>query len=477
MTSIIAPSSASLATNGLPRPVRPNYGKIHAQRLPLATHSLPPLIPHNPLSLLQIVFTYVRQYLAPPSSHPKQLIQGYFSSVTRSVHIADEASIRRLWESGFFGKGSLSRSESTWLDRERRRQGLLAKETSEEYTRQRREERKRFKKERARKEREAIEEKLKQEKLGSGTDGDRTAPTQTPGHEQLKGPVTNGSASPLEARISQQEEKNSMTKRGSDPQHEAIFRPLEHNTNGSAHATEQIPSPPPPVIENQEHLQLTLEEAFFLVYGLGILQIQPDSTYIPDPTTNGTLSLTVALTTSHLLTLFRTHSYFPPTSPLSLPPDDTFLTSYVIYHHFRSLGWVVRPGIKFGVDWLLYLRGPVFSHAEFAIIVIPAYTHRYWRATEERQRQTRKKESESWWWLHCTQRVQSQVKKSLVLAYVDIPPPEAIASPQISKLEREAAMAKGVQIEEGAVDIGRILKQYKVREMIVKRWIPNRSRD
>lgn len=47
----------------------------------------------------------------------------------------------------------------------------------------------------------------------------------------------------------------------------------------------------------------------------------------------------------------------------SLRPDDPFLVSYVAYHHFRSLGWVVKPGIKFSCDWLLYRRGPVFSHS------------------------------------------------------------------------------------------------------------------
>ena len=46
-----------------------------------------------------------------------------------------------------------------------------------------------------------------------------------------------------------------------------------------------------------------------------------------------------------------------------LLPDDPFLVSYAVYHYFRSLGWVVKPGIKFCCDWLLYRKGPVFSHA------------------------------------------------------------------------------------------------------------------
>jgi tRNA-splicing endonuclease subunit Sen2 len=44
--------------------------------------------------------------------------------------------------------------------------------------------------------------------------------------------------------------------------------------------------------------------------------------------------------------------------------DNPFLVNYVAYHHYRALGWVVKGGIKFCVDLLLYKRGPVFSHAE-----------------------------------------------------------------------------------------------------------------
>ena len=46
-----------------------------------------------------------------------------------------------------------------------------------------------------------------------------------------------------------------------------------------------------------------------------------------------------------------------------LLPDDPFLVSYAVYHHYRSLGYVVKTGIKFASDWLLYRKGPVFSHA------------------------------------------------------------------------------------------------------------------
>ena len=48
----------------------------------------------------------------------------------------------------------------------------------------------------------------------------------------------------------------------------------------------------------------------------------------------------------------------------TLSPDNPFLINYAVYHHYRSLGWVVRGGIKFCADFLLYKKGPVFTHAE-----------------------------------------------------------------------------------------------------------------
>lgn len=67
------------------------------------------------------------------------------------------------------------------------------------------------------------------------------------------------------------------------------------------------------------------------------------------------------------------HSVYYPAYSLWKPPpedwlpdrfDNPFLINYVVYHHYRSLGWVVKGGIKFCVDYLLYKRGPVFQHAE-----------------------------------------------------------------------------------------------------------------
>ncbi|TGJ80094.1 hypothetical protein E0Z10_g8679 [Xylaria hypoxylon] len=184
---------------------------------------------------------------------------------------------------------------------------------------------------------------------------------------------------------------------------------------------------------DREHLQLSPEEAFYLVFGLGALSVI-------DPASGKTMAA------QDLFHLFRQLSYFPhSTTPLR--PDDPFLVQYAVYHHFRSLGWVPRPGIKFGVDWLLYIGGPVFSHAEFAIMVLPAYTDSYWKS------QGREPPRKSWQWLHSISRVQSHALKTMVIVYVDIPPPTQASDPSA------------------------LLKRYTIREFIMKRWLSNRSRD
>ncbi len=417
----------------LPRPPRPNYNKIHTQPLPVKTYPLPPLIPHNPLSLLHIAFTYLSHLIFPPSSHPLAPLRGYFSAETRSIHVTDEKTARVLWEHGFFGKGSLSRSEPAWLEREKIRQGLVLGNTSEEATRKRREERKQFKTERARKEREAIEEKLVEEATGIDNvnrNGDIEQSVATLFERQLE-PADVDHHGP--APVSSLTVDGQLAVQPSD-----VASEISHL---------QLPTK---AIINQEHLQLTFEEAFFLIYAVGVLEIQ-------DPLTSQVIA------TSRLLSICRSYSYFPPKCPSSLAPDDPFLLSYVVYHHFRSLGWVVRPGIKFGVDHLLYNRGPVFTHAEFAVIVLPSYSNAYWSSTVELAELVTTKQTKTWWWLHCVNRVQAQVKKTLVVAYVEVPPPAS---------DDESIIKDG-----DVVDIGRFLKRYRVRELILKRWTLNRNKD
>jgi tRNA-splicing endonuclease subunit Sen2 len=455
------PQHSQLANKRPPRRKGPNYAQIHSKPLPLNIHPLPAFHPTHPISLLRLAYAFLSQLISPPTSHPESLYIGYFSPESRSVHITDPAQVRALWEMGFFGKGTLSRSEPSWLEREKAKSkaGERGRGTAEEATRKRREERRLFKLERARLEAEKIEH---QRAVEEG----RAAPKPEV-EEEVKVDVE-GEGATVDA------EKSAASDLAEDP---ARAAELKAETEGrvpdaeiiSSHSREPLldgakgtdivvtdivqDDDSPPDIENQEHLQLTLEEAFFLSFGLGVLDIQ-----ITPGSALTTPNSTELRSKKTLLSLFSSHATFPPTEfSSSLPaPDSAFMLSYVAYHHFRSLGWVVRAGTKFGVDFLLYNRGPVFSHAEFAIMIMPSYSHEFWQ-TDEGKRSRRIQEQKDWWWLHCVNRVQSQVKKSLVLCYVEIPPP----------VRDEQA---------GSTDVATLLKGYKVREFVIRRWLMNRSR-
>lgn len=97
--------------------------------------------------------------------------------------------------------------------------------------------------------------------------------------------------------------------------------------------------------------------------------------------------------------------------PAALYPDDPLLVSYAAYHHYRSLGWVVRSGIKFCVDWLLYRRGPVFSHSTFSLLMVPVYMDDADRAASPYAETDWYTERMSWKWMNTIMRVNSLVMK------------------------------------------------------------------
>lgn len=475
-TASSAEAQASNPPKSPRRPRRPNYNYIHRNLLPVEVHPLPVLIPHNPLSLVAIALSYLCQVLLPPS---QPTYNGYFSSVTSSIHVTDPDTVRKLWEMGFFGRGNLSRSEPTWLEN-RKKKGS----TAEENTASRRQERRQQKLERARKEQQEIDQTLSEEsqnvpngnilgvargnvlKTNARDLSDIASVLEAPsaddkengsihGYDEWKKQIeANGIPTPPPTSTSSDTSHPEMrpTKRLQrtktvrfSPTIEArefdlsspVMSPIKQP--GISPLEDTVPLEAS-TQENQEHLTLSLEETFFLSYALGALNVYCDDSE-------------AILPPSSLLSLFRRHSYHPPRS-LSLPeePNDPFMLSYVVYHHYRSLGWVVRSGVKFSTDYLLYNRGPAFSHAEFAVVIVPSYRHPYWAGKKMEKKR-------AWWWLHGVNRVQAQVHKQLVLCYVDVPPP-------LNDGERGKD-----------VDIGNLLSRYKIRDVNLRRWTPNRGRD
>ena len=74
----------------------------------------------------------------------------------------------------------------------------------------------------------------------------------------------------------------------------------------------------------KETLHLTFEETFFLMFGLGCLRVVDFD--------------------GKFLSIKETWDHF-------CKEDAFFVQKYVIYHYYRSKGWVVKPGLKYGGDF------------------------------------------------------------------------------------------------------------------------------
>lgn len=394
---MITPSSRSRGTNkGGAR--RNENNRIYANALPIIFVEPPPSRFRSVLNLLGLSLTEV--------VNPQ--CEGIFDPTTRSVWVSNSKDTTLLWRRGFFGKGDLSRSEPSWMARQINDRKTGGKQmTSEEVTAKRRAERRQFKLDRAA----AIAAVTAEAETIFETEG------------RVIKPALSGPAIPSAA-----------TWRPTPSLSEAPAAPL---------LEEELVDLEPLV--DVEHLQLTLQEAFFLAWNLDCLTIL-------DRYTNEAMSLKQLWTACQI-------AHLPPTIPANPNPplqfDNPFIINYVVYHHYRSLGWVVKGGIKFCVDYLLYKRGPVFTHAEFAMVVCPVYED-----IEDHKASAIDLQNSSpfaWSWLSTINRVNSQVQKTLILVYVTIPARSRIP---LDVLNSPAC-----------------LQHYSIREVTLRRFIPARMRD
>lgn len=170
----------------------------------------------------------------------------------------------------------------------------------------------------------------------------------------------------------QQQQRSQSTER-------SIQKPKLPNLVKAAEAQEIKMSEMQIQVPNLEHTQLQREEAFFLVLCTGSLAVVLQSNRGHSEDTEDAETSSQPLDLIELWKLFARSSLsaLARNEPnLRLRPDNPFILSYVVYHHYRSLGWVVRNGIKFCVDWVLYKgadgtqnmrggAGPVGGHAEY----------------------------------------------------------------------------------------------------------------
>ena len=379
---------------------------------------LPAVTLSNPLSLVQLVSCYLF-----PARHRKRhdhRLFGTLDAASRSVWVTDAYTKHRLWYAGFFGKGVFSRSELSWYTRSRRQLGVIGideKLTAEELTARRRVARRRMKDDRARAEREALEKLLEEE--GRLPTKDKIDATEEDGQLPAKDRID-----AIEEDLASEEGNAAEGRMDLD---ENVFVPPK----GSI--VDEIP--------DLEHMQLSLEEALFLSLALDTLDVHDEHGAVI-PRDKLAQTCVAASVTASTINLNR-----------HVPAESKFLISYAVYHHFRSLGWTPRSGIKFGVDWLLYYRGPVFSHAEFSIVVMPTIRKPHDVSGGGDVTQYRDG-SESWSWLHTMSRVNSQAKKTLILCYVEV-------------------KAGLIDVEQG---LDQILAHYRIRDVSVRRFVPSRAR-
>ncbi|XP_070152998.1 tRNA-splicing endonuclease subunit Sen2 isoform X2 [Polyergus mexicanus] len=172
----------------------------------------------------------------------------------------------------------------------------------------------------------------------------------------------------------------------------------------------------------REALRLTFEETFFLLFGLGCLQVVHFD--------------------GSLLDINNAWLYFCKEKP-------DFLQKYVVYHYYRSKGWVVKPGLKYGGDFLLYKEGPPFFHASYIVIVEVANADSLVIDSTLSTRST-------WNSLFGLQRLSETAAKEILFAQVLWP----------SSVPRDISTTSP-----------EILSEFTVRELLWRRWNPKQHRE
>lgn len=165
-------------------------------------------------------------------------------------------------------------------------------------------------------------------------------------------------------------------------------------------------------------LILTLEETMFLSYALGCLTLHNDQ--------------------KHELSIDDMWKEF-------IKEDIRFAARYAVYHHFRAKGWVVKPGLKFGSDWVLYPVGPSFYHAHFTVTVKCLWADTY--AVDE----SLNWREMSWTALSATERLTTHVNKTPILALV-------LRPRNITRIRLNHISC---------------LKEMKIKEVLLSRWNPD----
>ncbi|XP_014678120.1 PREDICTED: tRNA-splicing endonuclease subunit Sen2-like [Priapulus caudatus] len=176
-----------------------------------------------------------------------------------------------------------------------------------------------------------------------------------------------------------------------------------------------------------EHLQLYLEEAFFLAYGLGCLCVTRGND------AEAVAAAAASMTLEELWLCFCSR-------------QERFAARYVAYHYYRSRGWVVCSGLKYGADFSLYKKGPPYYHSTYSVIV--KYID---GATMEH---IGNEQPSSWKALAALDRITQQVGKEVLFCHV----------------------IKPVGLTHEDYSSPECISSFTVQEVLLRRWVPSEGR-
>lgn len=169
----------------------------------------------------------------------------------------------------------------------------------------------------------------------------------------------------------------------------------------------------------KEFLHLSLEESFFLAYGLGCLRVYENEKLL------------------NLTELWKTFCQ----------RHDRFIPLYIAYHYFRSKGWVPKSGLKFGTDFIIYKEGPPFYHGSYSVIVK--------MVRDDDLKEEDNLPTLTWTQIAGLNRLTEHVAKQLLICYVVRP----------THVNSELMLSPNV------------ISQFKVKEIVVSRWVSSQERE
>lgn len=448
--------------------------------------TFPQLIPYNPISWLRCLLYYSTSY----SKFTKELLENAVAIcnaqsknyTTKNTPIkviltdhgvfkvdidiskdASDSDAMKLWRDGFFGKGILSRSEPTWYERTERRLHLVQNYTekdltSEEVTALRRAERKKFKQ---------MREFYENKELKLENELSRVMEQQ----KSAKSHVEKDQNEQELRRLKQELDdlKNLSLKNMNIKVFKANNRVSLYDEKTELRKEDQalilLSKEDQQKLVQLEYLQLMPVEAFFLKFALDRVNILCQSNLLSQHGLSAlkTFKKCIELSQSSHLSNFKNGRISS-----SLKGNENFILHYVAYHHYRSQGWCVRSGIKFGVDYLLYDKGPPFHHAEYCLHVL-----------ENSNNKTKQDIIDNLDFVQFSSlvRVIGGVRKTLVFVYVDTPPVEKFQN----VLQQLETWELSKDYEKRDLEVSRLFKElfglYKITEVVYRRWLPSRNRD